>query len=151
MASIINNFQVLLNGARLPPHGSVPPGLMTEARATPEAANSEVPWEDLKRRVRGRPKGAGGILNSNSQGRLFPFICLLILLRHLGRVPGRGVGGGQGVPENKASFQGNSGKEKCPSSSEVRKGTWGEAIHAFLSCNEIFPNIVFPELLNAKP
>ena len=71
-----------------------PAGGRDRARAVLESADSEGS-EDLKRKVRRRPKGAGGIRNSSSSGRLFLFTSFFSLLLHLWTGPQ-----GEGVIEN---------------------------------------------------
>lgn len=58
----VSNFQILLNGACLPPHRSALPGLMTEAKVTLKAANSGMPHKVREGKVQGRPKGMGRIV-----------------------------------------------------------------------------------------
>lgn len=91
----VNNFQALQNGACLCSHRVIRLAAGTEARAVLESADSEGPRENLKRRVQRGPKGAGGIRDSSSPGRLFLFTLFFILLLHLWTGPQ-----GEGVIEN---------------------------------------------------
>lgn len=125
-----------LHGACSPPHRYILPGTMTEARAAPESAGSDVPCEDVKGKVQCRPKEAGGIIHPSSYGRLIPFIFLFILLHFW-------TGPRVREPLRIRPVFSITQERKMPTQNQSQEKHLGESQSAY-SAIIIPPNIIFP-------